>query len=73
MKRPYYIITALCDSRLCKGREFQVERKHVVKTSTSGQKYTIEHVVCPECKMWANITGIEYLCPKGEELKEPNP
>jgi len=73
MKRPYYIITALCEGRLCEGGEFQVERKHVVKTSTSGQKYTTQHVKCLECKNWAKITGLEYLCSKGEESKEPNP
>ncbi len=58
LKSPYYIITASCDFESCERGNFQVERKHVEKTSAGGQKYTIQYVKCPDCGTWAQISKI---------------
>lgn len=52
-------IRANCDNRRCPAGVFIVERRKVVKRSTSGQEFTINQVVCPECRMWAKVTRIK--------------
>lgn len=58
MRKPYYRVSARCTNSKCQQGFFAVERKQIVKTGTSGQQYTIERVVCPNCRQWQHITEI---------------
>lgn len=60
MRKPYFEIEAQCRNDACK-MKIRTWRKKVSKVGESGQEYTIEHVVCPECKMWANIYSIKEV------------
>lgn len=63
MKPPYAIITGNC----AKHGEFTVERKPNPKAGSpdqngSGrliQRYPFAAVVCPKCRMWADIVRVE--------------
>ena len=59
MRPPYFEVTAQC--KRCQPGEFFVQRKQVVKKNTEGRNYTISQVVCPGCRMWAEITKIERV------------
>jgi hypothetical protein len=61
MKKPYYQITAICNTPTCRGRIFRAERKRVVRTSQSGAEYKTSRVVCPQCRMWADVTKIDMM------------
>lgn len=61
LKKPYFRVTAECSSRECLYREFTVERKTVYRVSTSGQTYETRNVVCPVCRMLADVTRIERV------------
>ena len=50
-------VTAVCERH----GEFQVQRKTVRKKSTSGEIYTIENLVCPNCRCWAKVSKIEEV------------
>jgi len=52
-------VRAKCDNSRCSAGVFIVDRPQVTKKSTSGTDYTIKQVVCPECRMWATVTGIK--------------
>ena len=61
MRPPYFRVTAFCRNPRCSTAEFSADRKHVVKTGTGGQSYTIENLVCPQCKAWGRINKIEEM------------
>ena len=52
-------IRAKCDNSRCSPGIFTVERREVVKKNAAGRDYAIQQVVCPQCRMWARITGIK--------------
>jgi hypothetical protein len=54
-----YLITAQCQNARCSTGTFTTTRSKITKISTGGTPYQIAKVVCPGCKMWADITGIE--------------
>lgn len=54
-------VRALCTSHRCCRHEFTVQRRAVEKKSASGQPYTIDRVVCPQCSMWADIQTIKEI------------
>lgn len=51
----------LCTSHKCRRFEFSVRRGSVTKRSTSNQAYTISRVVCPQCRMWADVQEIKEV------------
>jgi len=59
MKPPYDHITAVCNN----DGEFQVDRKPKTgQKSTSDQPNDIwRQVVCPTCRMWANVILVEEV------------
>ncbi len=61
MRKPYYTIEAKCENVRCPETVFLVERKKIIKTSTSGIEYRIDRVVCPSCRQWQPITHIEEV------------
>ena len=54
-----YLVTAQCQNERCSTNIFTATRSKIIKTGTSGVLYQIEKLVCPECKMWADITRIK--------------
>lgn len=54
-------VTAICESPRCGRHDFKMLRRNVTRRSTSGQSYTIENVVCPQCSMWAKMTEIKKV------------
>ncbi|ALC15632.1 hypothetical protein DSOUD_0845 [Desulfuromonas soudanensis] len=60
MKPPYFKVTGRCDTG-CSVDTWQVDRKQVRKISTSGQEYTIDRLVCPQCNAWGYVTKIEEV------------
>lgn len=61
MKKPRYNVTATCESPRCDAGQFTVRRTKVHVDSTEGRRYPIEHIVCPECRMWARITDVKEV------------
>ncbi len=61
MKAPYFNVTARCNHQRCSNGTFTVQRKKAVKKSAEGNSYTIGSVVCPECRMWADVVDIETV------------
>lgn len=60
MKPPYFIVTGRCDTG-CPVDTWQVQRRQVVKTATSGLPYTISRLVCPRCNAWGTVVKIEEV------------
>ncbi len=54
-------VSAICESPRCGRHEFRLLRRNVTRRSTSGETYTIDHVVCPECSMWARVEKIREV------------
>lgn len=54
-----FVVTAVCNSRRCNSRTFTVERKKIMRRSTSGDDFLMQNIVCPECRMWADVQKIE--------------
>jgi hypothetical protein len=54
-------LRCLCTSPKCGRHEFPLLRSNVVRKSTSGQPYTISQVVCPKCRMWAEVQEIKEV------------
>lgn len=61
LKKPFYRLTAECGSRECRHREFAVDRKSVHRVGTDGQAHETRNVVCPVCRMWADVKKIERV------------
>jgi hypothetical protein len=62
MKKPYFLITARCD----RDGEFQVQRKEKTYASTKTlldgtNRFPKTSVVCPTCRMWADIKNISEV------------
>jgi hypothetical protein len=56
-----YRITAMCNSKKCKGLEIISLKNKVRKVSTAEIEYVIKNIVCPRCRMWAEIKKIEEI------------
>lgn len=61
MRPPYFEVSARCNQSKCPTTDFKVDRRKVVKKSSEGNEYTIGQVVCPGCRMWAEVTGIREV------------
>jgi len=61
MKKPYYIVRAICFNSRCKTSAFDVQRKKVHALRTSGEVHQIENLVCPGCRMWARVTSVKEV------------
>ncbi len=59
MAKDRYKITAQCENPRCGFTEFVAYRSKIIKTGTGGWPYEISKLVCPGCRMWADIVGIE--------------
>lgn len=59
MRKPYFIVTARCQR--CPSPIFKANRKKIEKVGTDGQKYQIKKLVCPSCRMWADIVNITAI------------
>lgn len=55
MKKPYFNITARCE----RCGEFTVQRKKKIYVGSDDHEHIIEKLVCPDCRMHADITKIE--------------
>jgi len=40
---------------------FDVDRKQVRKSATDGNEYTISKLICPGCRLWADVVSIEEV------------
>ena len=73
MNVPYFEITAICDNDRCQVTEFKGQRKQVEKTNTAGGTYTIDRLVCGNCRSWGKVTKIEKItslrCGDGEAVE----
>jgi hypothetical protein len=54
-------LLCLCTSHKCRRHEFRVRRGSVRRKSTSDQEYTVSRVVCPQCRMWADVQEIKEV------------
>lgn len=61
MNPPYFDVRAICANSRCKAGTFHLQRKKAHYKSTSGHVCPIEKVVCPDCRMWAAVTGVREV------------
>jgi len=61
MKSPSYIVTAFCSNPDCVGEEFRRERKKCSYVSSCGVEQRIATLVCPVCRLHAEVTAIEAV------------
>ena len=61
MKPPYYNITATCTSSFCRGGSFTVRRKSATYKPEGCPTQAKTHVVCPDCRTWADIIDIKKM------------
>ena len=63
--KPTYQVDAYCQHPRCESQSFSVLRDRIHKTGTDGRTYTISKVVCPSCRMWADVVQIQEVesCP----------
>jgi len=61
MKAPYFEVTAVCRNERCDTDLFTQNRKKVDRLGTDGRKYRTQNLVCPECRQWADVTGIKMV------------
>ena len=61
MKAPFYIVTAFCSNPNCDGEVFRRERKKTSYVSSCGVEQRIATLVCPGCRMHAEIIKFELV------------